>query len=162
MPDPSTAADGGLLNNALSYLGTGALGAAVLWRALVYFGRHDRAAKMESELRDDLRQRLDKAMTDVATMAHERNHAVMVKLQLETELRMTSERLEQARVERTNAIAAVAKLQAEVERLTVTNHQLAEDAAVAESRGGSAGAPCAASPAQPKPSARRVPGEQPW
>ncbi|CAO3428638.1 hypothetical protein [Azospirillum argentinense] len=155
MPDPSSAADGGLLNNALSYLGTGALGAAVLWRALVYFGRHDRAAKMEAELRDDLRLRLDKAMTDIASMAHERNQAVMVKLQLETELRLSNEHLASARSERDEARTALVRVQHDVENLMATNQRLVEEAAVAE-------AEARGTPAGTKPGSRQVPGERPW
>ncbi|NUB05799.1 hypothetical protein FW320_06365 [Azospirillum sp. Vi22] len=155
MPDPSSAADGGVLSNIYSQVAAGVGGSLVAWRLLVSFGRQDRAAKMEAEIRADLRQRLDKAMTDIASMAHERNQAVMVKLQLETELRLSKEHLNSARTERDEARTALVRVQQEVENLMATNQRLVEDAAVAEAE--ARGAPAGA-----KPGSRQVPGERPW
>lgn len=77
-----------------------------------------------------------------------------MKLQLETELRLSNERLNSARTERDEARTALVRVQHEVENLMATNQRLAEEAAVAEAaaRGATAGA---------KPTARQVPGERP-
>lgn len=161
------AADSGLITNAVTQIGTAVLGAGVLWRVIVAWGRQDRAARMEAELRGELRQRLDQTQQALDRMAHERNEAVQVRLQLETRLAMTEDRLTVARRERDEARAALARLQGDVERLTVANHRLTEEVAVAEA---SAQPRCAPTPApaqaQPAPksakSPRQVPGERPW
>lgn len=152
MPDPS-AAGGGLLSNIYSQLSLGGVGGIMLWRLLVYFGRQDRAAKMEAEIREDLRDRLDKAQNSLSTMAHERNAAVQVRLQLETELRMTNEHLANARRERDEARTALARLQLENERLNATNHRLTEAATLAEARNGAG---------EERPAPRPVSGERVW
>lgn len=165
MADPSHAADGGLLSSVPGYLGLGAGGAVVIWRALIAFGRQDRAAKMEAELRDELRKQNDRLTADIASMAHERNDAVQVKLQLDTELRIERERRVETAQQRDEARAALARVQAENEQLRAANHRLTEEAAIAEAN---AGARCAPAPVQPivsKPARtapRSVPGEQPW
>jgi len=146
------AADGGLLSSAVTQVGTALVGAGVLWRLFVSFGRQDRAAKMEAELREELRQRLDQTQRDLDRIAHERNEAVQVRLQLETKLSMTEERLAATRQERDDARTALARMQGDVERLVAENHRLHEDAAIAEARG------------EPgiRPAPRQVPGERPW
>ncbi|CAO3439723.1 hypothetical protein [Azospirillum argentinense] len=92
---------------------------------------------------------------DIASMAHERNQAVMVKLQLETELRLSNEHLASARSERDEARTALVRVQHDVENLMATNQRLVEEAAVAE-------AEARGTPAGTKPGSRQVPGERPW
>lgn len=159
MADPSQAADGGLLSSLPGQIGAGLAGAGVLWRLLIAFGRQDRAAKMEQELRDELRQQNAKMTEDLNRMAHERNDAVQVRLQLETKLSMTEERLGSTRTERDEARAALARVQADVERLTSDVHRLTEEAVISEARGASHSQPIHS---EAKPATRHVPGEQPW
>lgn len=156
------AADGSLLSNAVSYLGLGGAGAVVLWRALVFFGRQDRAAKMEAELRDELRERAAKLEATLDRIAHERNEAVQVRLQLETKLSMTEERLTSARAERDDARAAVVRLQHDVEQLTAANHRLTEEATIADARAEVRCAPPSPPMAADRPGSRAIPGERPW
>lgn len=172
MPDPSAAADSGLLSSIYSQIAAGTAGSLFLWRILVSFGRQDRASKMEAEIREDLRKQVadlrgqvEQLQDDIAKMAHERNEAVMIRKQLETELRLNNERLGTTRAERDDARTALVRVQADVERLTATNHQLVEDAALAESRGGQGAQPCAPAPTH-RPTnptePRAVPGERLW
>ncbi|UKJ76520.1 hypothetical protein [Azospirillum brasilense] len=77
-----------------------------------------------------------------------------MKLQLETELRLSNEHLNSARTGRDEARTALVRVQHEVENLMATNQRLAEEAAVAEAA--ARGAPVGA-----KPTARQVPGERP-
>ncbi|WP_454021217.1 hypothetical protein [Azospirillum sp. Marseille-Q6669] len=162
MPDPSSAADGGVLSNIYSQVAAGVGGSLVAWRLLVSFGRQDRAAKMEAEIRADLRQQIAdlraqvvQFQANIADMAHERNEAVKVRGQLEARIGMTEERLAATRTERDEARTALVRVQQENENLMATNQRLVEDAAVAEAKARGA-------PAGSKPTARQVPGERPW
>lgn len=158
------AADGGLLSSVVTQVGTAMIGAGVLWRLFVSFGRQDRAAKMEGELRDELRRQNEQLSQNIATIAHERNEAVQVKLQLETELRVERERRLEATQQRDDARAALARVQGENEQLRAANHRLTEEAAIAEASAerGCAPAPVAPPAAPTQRGPRPVPGERPW